>query len=51
MMQTNIALQSKENSIDTYLKIKEQFDEDCAPRFENVKEKLSKLFKENVINY
>jgi hypothetical protein len=40
-----MTLQSKENNIDTYLKIKEQFDEDCAPRFENAKEKLSKIFK------
>ena len=45
IVQTNIALQSKENCVDTYLKIKEQFDEDCQPRFENAKEKLNKLFR------
>lgn len=51
IVQTNIALQSKENCVDTYLKIKEQFDEDCQPRFENAKEKLNKLFREHVVNY
>lgn len=51
IVQTNIALQSKENCVDTYLKIKEQFDEDCQPRFESAKERLNKLFKEHVVNY
>ncbi len=50
-MQTNISLQSKENCLETYLKIKEQFDEDCQPRFLDAKEKLNKLFREHVTKY